>query len=90
MLGFRKSAFSVTQGRVVPVYGMKEFHHVHDGKFARKLIRVCKVIIANPQPAPCYTAAKSKKVLRGSSYAPSSNSPTCEFISTIGVSVRSG
>jgi hypothetical protein len=37
MRGFRKSAFSVTQGRVVPVYGMKEFHHVHDGEFARKL-----------------------------------------------------
>jgi hypothetical protein len=35
--GFRKSAFSVTQGRVVPVYGVEEFCHVHDGESARKL-----------------------------------------------------
>jgi hypothetical protein len=35
-MGFGKSAFSVTQGRVVPVYRVKEFQHVHDRESARK------------------------------------------------------
>jgi hypothetical protein len=36
-MGLVKSAFSVTQRREVPVYRVKEFHHMHDGGSARKL-----------------------------------------------------